>query len=237
MEHKEIVRKARQAYDSLRNEGLIDFQCQVMPDWDAVYKAMPQDALGRDQVLPILKKVHFQITSSAVSHQPEVSSPNPEVADRLQKTISDVQSILNTFLDEWALFAVSLPLPEVDGDYQMQEVGGKYHLTFKRGANEISTVMNHDFKVEEVTFNSDKVSGTILPILKTGKHGFILTGYNAMYLGEGNSSMQKDVSIETQDVEGMQLPKEIATSFPLGTNKVTLTFAVTDCQVKKQGQN
>ena len=222
------------AYYNLKDEGLIDFQCQVLPDWDAVYKAMPQDALGQEQVLPLLKKVHFQITISSVSHQPDVTSPNEVVADRLQKTIRDVESILRAFLDEWELFALASPFPEVDGDYQVQEIGGKYQLTFKRGANEISTTMNRDFRVEELTFNSGRVNGTILPILETGKHGFVLVGYSAIYLGEGNSSLQKNLSIETQDVEGIQLPKSIKATFPLGAGNVTLPFAFTGCEVKKR---
>jgi len=233
-EKKEITRKARAAYYNLKNEGLTDFQCQVLPDWDAVYKAMPQDALGQEQVLPVLKNVHFQITTSSVSHQPDVTSANEVVADRLQKTIRDVEAVLKAFLNEWELFVVASPFPEVDGDYQIQEIGGKYHLTFKRGANEISTTMDRDFRVEELTFSSDKVNGTVLPILETGKHGFVLVGYNAIFLGDGNSVLQKDIRIETQEVEGVQLPKALKATFPLGTGKVTLSFVFTNCQVKKR---
>jgi hypothetical protein len=122
----------------------------------------------------------------------------------------------------------------VDGDYQIQEIGGKYHLTFKRGANEISTTMDHDFRVEELTFSSDKVNGTILPTLEEGKHGFILVGYSAMYLGEGNDFLQKNLRIETQDVEGIQLPKSIRATFPLGAGNVTLPFVFSGCEVKKR---
>ena len=85
---KEIVRKARQSYYSLKAEGLVQFQCQVLPDWDSIYKEQPPDALGRDQLLPILKKTRFKVVftpggAPTVSHS-EVTPPNKEVASRIQ---------------------------------------------------------------------------------------------------------------------------------------------------------
>ncbi len=52
---KEILRRAPLAYYSLKREGLIDFLCQITPDWDSFYKSVETDAVGREQLLPILK--------------------------------------------------------------------------------------------------------------------------------------------------------------------------------------
>ncbi len=52
---KEILRRAPLAYYSLKREGLIDFRCQITPDWDSFYKSVKTDAVGREQLLPILK--------------------------------------------------------------------------------------------------------------------------------------------------------------------------------------
>ena len=97
----------------------MQFQCQVLPDWDSIYKEMPPDAIGRDQLLPILKKVRFQVvftpgSAPLVSHS-DVTPPNKEVASQLQKAINNLQQVITGFLNEWSRFAVAPPLPEIDG--------------------------------------------------------------------------------------------------------------------------
>lgn len=88
MDRKEVVRQARQSYYSLQREDVSGFQCQVAPDFESMFKAVKTDAVGREQVLPILKKTSFQILvgpdgASSVSHQSEIAPPNEEVAERV----------------------------------------------------------------------------------------------------------------------------------------------------------
>ena len=89
-DRKEIIRKARESYYSLKAEGLIEFQCQVLPDWDAIYKDQPLDPLVRDQLLPVLKETYFQVVftpgaAPTVSPHSELTPPNKDVADRLRE--------------------------------------------------------------------------------------------------------------------------------------------------------
>jgi hypothetical protein len=235
---KEIIRKARQSYYSLKAAGLIEFQCQVLPDWDSIYKDVPPDASGQDQLLPILKKVRFQVVftpggAPLVSHS-DVTPPNEQVATQLQKTITNLQQVITGFLNEWSLFAVAPPLPEIDGDYQLQDSGGLYHLAYKHGSGDVSTTMNRDFAIEELNFSSAKTNGSMLPILTKEKGGFVLTGYNATYLGADNSSLQMSVTIENQDVEGFELPAKVTAAVPVSMGKVTFPLTFTEYQVKKR---
>lgn len=236
---KDIIRQARASYDTLKAEGVVEFRCQVQPDWDSISKAMTLDAMGRDQVLPALKKVHFQVVAGpdaapTVSHEPYAAQPDEEVANRMQRTISDVEAVLTGFLNEWSLFALTPPLPEIDGDYQLQEIEGKYHLAYKHGEGDVSTTMNHSFAIEELNFSSAKVSGSILPILAKGKSGFVLGGYNATYLEDAGNSLQVSVTIENRNVEGVNLPGTVNAMIPSQTGRVTLPFTFTDYQVKKR---
>jgi hypothetical protein len=238
-DRQEIIRKARQSYYSLKAEGLIEFQCHVLPDWDSIYKEQPLDALGRDQLLPVLKKTYFQVAftpgaAPAISPHSEVTPQNVEVASRLQKTTNDLQQVIIGFLNEWSLFAITPPLPEIDGDYQLQDSGGRYHLAFKHGSGDVATTMSHDFAIEELNFNSAKVNGSILPILAREKSGFVFVGYNATYLGADNDSLQSFVTIENQAVDGLELPAKVKATFPSATGKLTVPLTFTDYQVKKR---
>lgn len=232
-----IIRKARESYYSLKAEGLIEFQCHVLPNWDAIYKDQPLDALG--QLLPVLKKTYFQVVFIAggtptVTPHSEITPPNEELASRLQKTINDVQQVITGFLNEWSLFAMTPPLPEIDGDYQLQDSGGRYHLAYKHGSGDVATTMNHDFAIEELNFSSAQVNGSILPILAREKSGFVFVGYNATYLGTDNDSLQSSVTIENQVVEGLELPAEVKATFPSATGKLTVPLTFTDYKVKKR---
>ena len=90
---KELVRQARQSYYNLANAGLNEFRCQVLPDWDTTFNGLKADPVGRDQVLPILRKTHFELLvgpngASTVSHQSELAPPNEQVAERVREAIA-----------------------------------------------------------------------------------------------------------------------------------------------------
>ena len=77
-----------QSYYSLKAEGLIEFQCQVLPDWDAIYKDQPLDPLGRDQLLPVLKKTYFQVVFTPEPPQPSPLIPRSHRRTKTSPTVS-----------------------------------------------------------------------------------------------------------------------------------------------------
>ena len=115
---KEIVRQARQSYYNLANAGMNEFRCQVLPDWDTTFKTLKADPIGRDQVLPILRKTHFELLvgpdgASTVSHRSELVPPNEDVAERVRKATGGTEQVLTGFLHTWSGFMVKpTPLPD-----------------------------------------------------------------------------------------------------------------------------
>jgi hypothetical protein len=59
---KVVLQQANQAYYNLRDNGLVEFSCQVLPDWDSAFRGWKLDAVGQEQVLPTLKQMHFRVT-------------------------------------------------------------------------------------------------------------------------------------------------------------------------------
>jgi len=231
---KETIRQARESYYSLKGQGLTEFRCQVDTDWDSIFKGVKTDAVGRGQVLPILKKTHFQLLvgpegSSSVSHQTEVAPPNEKVAERVRSSVAGVEQILTGFLQTWSVFVISPPLPSIDSEYELQDLGEKFRLSYREGQADIVTSMSHDFAIDELKATTPEFEGSVRPKLSRNKEGFLLGGWEATYKAASGAPQQLAVKIEYGNVEGFRLPTtvEVVTSLD-----IHLTFA--DYQVKRR---
>jgi len=137
IDKEEFIKQARKSYYNLPNAGLKEFRCEVTPDWDATFKALKTDQVGRDQVLPILRKTHFQLVvgpqgASTVSHQSEIAPPNEQVAERVREAISGMEQLLTGFLQTWSQFMINVPIPDGADGYQSENLGDRYRLAMKR---------------------------------------------------------------------------------------------------------
>ena len=237
---KEIVRKARQSYYNLANAGLNEFRCQVLPDWDTTFNGLKADPVGRDQVLPILRKTHFELVvgpkgASTVSHQSELAPPNEDVAERVRKAIGGTEQILTGFLQTWSQFMInSTPLPDTDGDYQLEDIGDKYRLTAKEGSVDAIILMTRNFEIEELKVTTPEFSGTVRPRLVRIKNQFILASYEGVYSIKSGNPQELSVKIEYGEVEGLSLPSKVIATMQLPTATVEFPFTFANCQVKKR---
>ena len=237
---KEIVRQARQSYYNLANAGMEEFQCQVLPDWDTTFKTLKTDPVGRDQVLPILRKTHFELLvgpdgASTVSHQSELAPPDEQVAERVRKATGGTEQILTGFLQTWSGFMVkSTPLPDADSDYQFEDLGAKYRVTSKEASIDAVILMGHDFQIEEMKVATPEFSGTVRPRFVRIKHQFVLASYEATYTAGSGNPQGLSVEIEYGDVQGLSLPSKVTATVKLPTGAVAFPLTFANCQVKKR---
>ncbi len=237
---KQIVRQAHQSYYNLANAGLSEFRCQVLPDWDATFKTLKADPFGRDQVLPILRKTHFELLvgpdgASTVSHQSELVPPNEDVAERVRKATGGTEKVLTGFLQTWSGFMVKpTPLPDTESDYQFEDLGDKYRIKMKEASTDAVILMGRDFQIEEMTVVTPEFSGTVRPKFVRIKNQFILASYEGTYRAGSGNPQELSVQIEYGDVGGFSLPSKVTATvrLPSGAVAVPLTFA--NCQVKKR---
>lgn len=237
---KEIVRQARQSYYNLANAGLNEFRCQVLPDWDTTFKTSKADPVGRDQVLPILRKTHFDLLvgpngASTVSHQSELAPPNEQVAERVRKATGGTEQILTGFLQTWSQFMINpTPLPDADGDYQLEDLRDKYRITSREGSVDSVILMGRDFQIEEMKATTPEFSGTLRPRFVRIKNRFMLSSYEGVYEAESGSPQDLSVNIEYGEVEGLSLPSKVTATVELPAAKVEFPFTFANCQVKKR---
>jgi|NGEPerStandDraft_6_1074524.scaffolds.fasta_scaffold19342_2 TonB family protein len=241
VDRNEIIRQARQSYCSLKSEGLTEFGCQVQVDWNSFYKSagIQLDALAKNQLLPILEKTYFQILVGSsgvptVSHQSQVAPPNGEVAKRFSQTTAGIEAVLTGAIQIWAMFMISPPLPYANSDYQLENQGDKYRLTYDVGSSHFVISMAHDFAIDEVRVNEPNLEATLHPTFARLKDGFVLVGYKYEQNSKGQSGnpQQFSVNIEYREMRGLELPSTVNVVEPLASAKLETHLMFTDCQAK-----
>jgi len=235
---KEIVSQARQSYYNLTNTGLDGFRCQVQPDFDTTFKALKAAPIVQDQVLPILRKTRFELLvgpngASTVSHQSELPPPNEDVAGRVRNATTGTEQILTGFMETWSQFMInSTPLPDADGDYQLEDLGNKYRITSKQPSADAIILMDRDYEIAELKVTTPELAGTIWPKFSRIKDQFILVSY--VYRAESENPQELSVKIEYGDVEGFKLPSKVTATMKLPSGAVDFLLTFASCQVKKR---
>jgi hypothetical protein len=235
---KEIVSQARQSYYNLTNAGLNGFRCQVQPDFDATFKALKASPIVQDQVLPILRKTHFELLvgpngASTVSHQSELPPPNEDVAGRVRNATAGVEQILTGFMETWSQFMInSTPLPDANGDYQLENLGNKYRITAKQGSADAVILMDLDYEITELKATTSELSGTIWPKFIRIKNQLILASY--VYSAQSGDPQELSVEIEYGDIEGLKLPAKVTATMKLPSGAVDFLLTFAGCQVDKR---
>jgi len=235
---REIVRRAWQSYYSLKKQGLLEFRCNALPDWDSMYKSLKTDTAGRLQLLPMLQKTRFRIVlgpdgASTISHESDVAPPDEKIAQRLRDTIGGTEQMLTGFYQTWSQFVFNTLLPDEDSEYTVVELGGKYRLSYKEGAADIVTTMDHDFRIEQIEVASPQFNAAFKTQWSNTPKGLLLVAYGAA-IKTASASLSLTVKIEYQEIEGLELPSAIVATVPAGDGEVAIPVAFADYQIKKR---
>jgi len=233
-----VLKKANGTYYNLGSSGLIEFSCQVLPDWDTAYKDLKMDAVGRDQVLPAARQMHFRVVvgptgAASVSHQSDVAPPNEGVAKRLRDVTDGMDRMLTGFFQTWSQFMINPPLSGSDSDYQMEETSAGYRFTADEKDVHAVISMGRDFVIDTVEAKTPTFEGTVHPHFTPHVGGLVLSKYEANY-SAGSNSQALSVSVEYQDIEGLPLPRTITLTMSLPQGKLNEPIAFADCRIKKK---
>jgi len=237
---KAIVRQARQAYYNLRNEGLLEFQCTLTPDWEALLadqrKADPATA---DAGVRKLQQLHFSISlgpdgSVKITHN-DIPSENQEMAKGLAQIFSGMEQMTTGFFQTWSPFMLNAPFPEVDSVYQLEEVGLQHRLSYKEGTADVVTTMGKDFAISSLNVTTPEFDSTIQPQFTKTPKGLLLSGYEANYQGQSAAeATQLKVHIEYQEVSGLQLVEKLDLRGTYGGSPFQVQVTFSGCQATKR---
>jgi hypothetical protein len=238
---KEIIRRANLSYDDFTKDGLIEFQCEVLPDWDSVYKSLKADGkmTVHDEILPFLRQTHFKVSvghggASTVSHESDAAPPNEQFAERIRMSTSGVDQLITGFFLVWGNFAFDPILPDAESQYELADLGDHYRLTFKQGNADVVILMGLDYAISQTTISTPQLNAVFHPQFYRTKKGYLLSGIEGLYTAPANTQRPFAMHIDYQEVEGFNLPSKVDSSTPFGGKMVHVQLAFTAYRIKKR---
>jgi hypothetical protein len=237
---KEVVKQARGAYYSLHSRGLVEFQCNLTPNWEALLQdTRKTDPARADQAITTLKQLQFTVslgrTGSAKVTHTTVTAANDQLAQGFNQIYGGMEQMVSGFFDTWTPFMITHPFPEADSDYELADQGEQWALSYKEGTADVVTTMAKNFAIRELKVSTPEFNSVLQPQFTPSAQGFLLTGYVADYHGKSPSdTTQLKVGIAYQEVNGLQLPKKLDLSGSYGGSRFQIEVTFSGCQATTQ---
>ena len=235
----QIVEQARRAYYSLRAVGLDEFQSTVKPNWEVVLrdeiKTSPDNAQA---ALKLLNGLHFSMLLDkdgkvTMSHHADVEPQTDKQREGFDQIYSGMDQAVSGFFSTWSMFMLNTPFPSAETEYQLEDLGRQYRLTYKDGSADVVTLMSKDLIITEVKVTSAEFTSSVRPQFTRTAKGLVLSGYTADYQPTSGPGVVKlDVKMEHQPVSGLQLPVSLTADSVLDGAPTHIELAFSQHQVK-----
>jgi len=236
---KRVVQQGHNAYYSLRAHGLDEFQSTIKPNWEMVLKDELRTSPEQGQAaLKLLNGLHFTMLLDndgkvTVTHRADTEPPNEQVRQGFDQIYSGIDQAVSGFFATWSLFMLTSPFPATNGDYQVEDLGSQYRLSYKEGTSDIVTLMNKDLVITEIRVNSPQFISIVKPQVTKAAQGFVLTGYVGDYTPtSGPGVVHLNVKIEHAAVNGLQLPVTLIADSVYDGTPTHMELAFSGHQVK-----
>ncbi|HUK31175.1 MAG TPA: hypothetical protein VLV89_08675, partial [Candidatus Acidoferrum sp.] len=135
---KEIIAKARQSYYNLRTQGMAGYSCNITPDWNLLLAAQwKSDPTAADKAVKTLKQIQFNMVlatdnSVKISHSVPLAGSDQDSA-ALNQIYSGMKQMTEGFFQTATPFILDSPFPAADSDFQLEDQGSQYLLSYKEG--------------------------------------------------------------------------------------------------------
>lgn len=236
---QEVVKRARQSYYSLRAAGLDEFQSTITPNWESVLRDQGiSDPAQLQAALQLLSGLHFTMLLDhdgkvTVNHRTDVEPPNEQARQGFDQIYSGIDQAVSGFFATWSLFMLNSPFPASGSDFQLEDQGGQYRLSYKEGDSDVVTLMGKDLVISEIKVTSPQFLSIVKPQVHKSANGFVLDGYVGDYKPiSGPGIVHLVVKIEHGPVNGLQLPLNLIADSTLDGTPTHMELAFSQYQVK-----
>jgi hypothetical protein len=236
----DFIHTAQGAYYSLPNKGVIELQCSVAPDWEAILRQEMKTEVSPDNAgLKLLNGVRFWVSvngmgQAKLTHQVDAYPQSTSGMDDLQKAIGGVEETVDGFWRTASVFLFTSALPKPDTAYQFSERDGNYLLSYRDGGYDIVTTLAKDYAVSEIKVTSATLSSSLKPKFTKTNSGFLLASYEADYRQGAAEPAHISVQITYQDVNSLQLPSDLAVQTTSAGARHDMRLHFEDYQVKRR---
>lgn len=234
-----VLDQARQSYYNLRAHGLATVQCEIKPNWELLLEnEKKQDKQAFDLALKTLSQLRFNAALAAddsvkVTHN-ELTGQNAKMAEALSQIYGGMEQMTSGFFDTWKLFMLNPPFPDIKSQYRLESVGQQFRLTYKEGAADVVTTMDHNYAISNLQVTTPEFNSVILPTFTRTPNGWRLSAYQAAYKSQKpEESTQLKVSVDYQDVDGLSMVQKLNLSGSYGGSPFAIELAFSGCQVTR----
>ena len=231
---RDILQRARDSYYSLPKEGLANFSCAVVPNFGDVEaelrEANPEAA---DNWAKQVAQIHIAVT---VGPDGQAKVTRNDIADENLNVIADdTDQMVADFFALWSPYVVGTALPPTYADYELEDLGSEYRLSFKDGpANSVIT-LDKDLSVGARMITGPNVNSVTWPQFTKTANGFLPASIDSdLRVPAKGQATHVAASITYQEVSGLQLPKTIREDITSGDNYDDIEVDLTGCAASKR---
>jgi hypothetical protein len=237
---KEIITKARQSYYNLHTQGMAGYSCQFAPNWNLLladmYRSDPDNA---EKMRKMLTQIQFSVTVDANDKvKIERSLPltvNEQDLAKYKDYFDGMQQMMAGFFVTATPFLLTSPFPDVESDFQMEDQGAQYLLTYKTKDEADTALMDKNLVLTNLTFTGADYTATFLPTFLKNPKGFLLSGYDATVKSKNpGTDTVLNIRLAYQEIEGLQLIQKLNIVGSYGGTSFSFEILFTGYQITRK---
>lgn len=239
-----LAKTARLYYSSAK-AGLTGFDCDVHPDWHALFVSANKgaEAPNSDAHMALLKTVKIKMHArmkggSTIDWVMDASPDKPldeDTTEMLDGMHQSVQQTLEGFLQFWSPFMEVSIVPDRADGLEITHGATSHTIHAKQGETELTEVFNRDLVLEQFNVVLSGTSIQFAPAYESTPQGLLVNAFSADILPAGATAGQGQkmrVKVDYQTVDGLTIPARLNMDV-VGTGTFNFTFDGCTTNLKK----
>jgi hypothetical protein len=232
----EWLAKTSKLYFSSAKAGLAGFNCEVHPDWHALFVSANKgaEAPGSEAYLTQLKKVKVRMharmqggsTIEWVADASDGSAPSGDVNAVIDNMHQTVQQILEGFLQFWSPFMeVTVVPPKAEG-LEISHGPTSHTIHAKQGTTELTEIFNNNLVLEHFNVTLAGTSIKLAPTFEPTPQGLLVKAFSTEIVPAGatpEQTQKMQVRVEYQTVNNQTIPGQLNMEI-VGTGNFNFAF-------------
>ena len=214
--------KTAKVYFSSSKAGLTGFDCDVHPDWRALFVATTKgkEVAASDAYLAQLNnvkvKMHARMQGGSTVEWLENSSDGHPPSNDMSATIDNlhqtVQQMLEGFMQFWSPFMEVAVVPQKADGLEITHAATVHTIYTKQGTTELTEIFNKDLVLEHFNLMLAGTSIKLSPTFEPTPQGMLVRTFAAEIVPAGSTpqQMQKTmVRVDYQTVNSQTIPGQL----------------------------
>ena len=235
-----ILQRTNQAYYNLPSQGLVEFQCVVVPDWSVTLKEeLHQDFPPDHPAIKALNGIHFWLAldekgSAKLTHKLDEVPTDPKTLEGYNQTISGVAEVLTGFSQSVTPFLFTTIFPQSDASFSMDTRDALHHVKYKDGQSDVSVTLKEDLTITELRVISPQLTAIMRPRFAKTAKGYLINEFSGEYQ-YANDAAKSNVTMEIDysEIQGMNLPSKLRVTTLVANSTHKMSFDFTNHEIKK----